>query len=70
MEVSETLLDDVLRRYGETQEPVKDLAREAGVNQNALVSLAKARGIPTREERRVAQRQASAASRGGPGQWV
>lgn len=60
MAVSQTSLDDVLRRYGESQEPVNDLAEEAGLNPIAFVRLARERGYPTREERKLAERAAAA----------
>ena len=63
MQVSKTLLEDILRRYGCGEGQVNDLAKEAGMLRADFLNLAQDRGIPTREQQRAGRRAAARAER-------
>ena len=63
MQVSKTLLEDILRRYGCGEGQVNDLAKEAGMLRADFLNLAQDRGIPTREQQRADRRAAARAER-------
>ena len=63
MQVSKTLLEDILRRYGCGEGRVNDLAKEAGMTPMQLTKLAKDQGFPSRAEQALAKRAAAKAER-------
>ena len=63
MQVSKTLLEDILRRYGCGEGQVNDLAKEAGMLRAYFLKLAQDRGIPSRAAQELAKRAAAKADR-------